>query len=195
MSNNKKDSEDQEEEFVFEDSEKLNLSKYNGLKGFNFGESTENLESSKYDGLKGFDFDKSSQTKERREKNVSDLSNYKNKIAILDKDYIKYDLVNKVADKEKLEFINKHKEFTQTNLMKNEQNKKVGERKKAPNQKKEKIGAIFSESDESLLHKPLSKPDILVIRPLQLVVLTIYHICEIFPKNSEIDKTFFLETN
>lgn len=117
MSNNKKDSENEEEEFVFDDLENLNRSKYNDLKGFYFEESTENLESSKYEGLEVFEFDKRSQAKESREKSGSDLSSYKNKIAILDKDYAKHDLENGLAEKEK-------------------------------------IGEVFSKSDESLPHKP-----------------------------------------
>ncbi len=63
--------------------------------------------------LKGFEFGGSSQVKENREKFVSDLINYNNGTATFDKDYIKQDLVNGVTDKEKLEFLNKDKEFSE----------------------------------------------------------------------------------
>jgi len=141
--------------------------------------------------LKGFEFGGSSQVKENREKFVSDLINYNNGTATFDKDYIKQDLVNGVTDKEKLEFLNKDKEFTQTNFMRNEQNEKVIERYKVPNQKKELIREDFSKSDEYLPHKQPSKAYMLGIQALKLRILTIYYICEIFPKNSEIDKKFF----
>jgi len=57
--------------------------------------------------------------------------------------------------------------------------------------KYELIREEFSKSDENLPHKPLSEAGMLAIQALQLAILTIYYICEIFQKNSEIDKKFF----
>ncbi len=57
--------------------------------------------------------------------------------------------------------------------------------------KKELIKEEFSNSDKNLPHKPPSEADILQIQTLQLAIVTIYYICEIFPKNSVNAKTFF----
>jgi len=212
MSEDEKDSEDEEEGFVFNDSKKIDFSKYDGLNGFDFGETSEKPNSNKFDGLKGFKFGESSQpipnrsdydgllefefrgssqNKENREKEVSDLSHYNNKTATLHKEYVKNDLVYGVTDKEKLEFLNKGKEFTQTNFMRNEQNEKDIERVKVSNQEEKLIGEEFSKSDKYLSHKLPSEANMLAIQALQLGILTIYYICEIFPKKSEIDKKFF----
>ncbi len=50
-----------DEEFVFDDFEKPALSKYNKKESFDFGVNSEKTEISKYDGLKGFEFEQSSQ--------------------------------------------------------------------------------------------------------------------------------------
>ncbi len=191
MSDNKEDSEGKEEEFVFDDIEKPDFSKYDGLKIFEFGKSSEKLDYNKYDNLKGFEFGKSPQAKESKDKYFSDLSNYDNKTANLDKVYIIHDSVKREKDKEKLEFLNKDKEFTQINLMRNEQNEKAIERNKVPNQKKELVRKEFSKLDELSPNIPPSEAEVLGIQPLQLAILMIYYICEIFPKNSKIDKKFF----
>ncbi|TKJ24590.1 MAG: hypothetical protein CEE42_10185, partial [Promethearchaeota archaeon Loki_b31] len=97
MIDDEKDSEGEKEEFIFDDLEKPDFNKYEGLKYFDFGEHSEEPDYSKYDKLEEFKFGKSSQpilnridydglmefefegsfqVKDNREQGISDSGNY-----------------------------------------------------------------------------------------------------------------------
>ena len=139
MSDDNEDSEGEEEGFIFDDSEKINFSKYDGLKSFDFGASSEKSNSNKYDGLKGFKFGKSSQPIPKRS-DYNGLKRYEFG-GSSQPDFGKYEGLNL------FEFETQSEEFKDTDVEKvikkdrskffmNIQNEEVLDRYKVPNQEK-----------------------------------------------------------
>jgi len=152
MSDDNKDSEGEEEGFIFDDSEKIDFSKYDELKSFDFGASSEKPSSEKsnsykYDGLNGFKFGKRSQPIPKHSV-FNGLKRYEFR-GRSQPDFVKYEGLNL------FEFETQSEEFKDIDVDKvikkdrpkffmNVQNEEVLDRYKVPNQEKTLIREEFS---------------------------------------------------